>query len=123
MTVYRGDAYPAGVPRGRVRRRGGEQPRLPGQAQAERVAPAGGAGRPGPGVPGVDRRLVPAGPVRQRPGRLPVRHRHVPRADRGGRVPASAGAQDRGPVGRDRQGPHLAHRPRGVQAAGPAEAE
>ena len=78
--------FPARVPRQPVRRRRGQQRRPSCPRRAGRRARVG-QGRRAEGREFLASRdnCVPPGADGQRAGRLPLGHRHVPRADRGGR--------------------------------------
>ena len=84
VTVYRGGAYPAEVPRQRLRRRRRRTTsihrRLLDARRASTFAPSGPTR--GREFVALDRQLVPPGELRQRPRRHAVRARHVPRGDR-----------------------------------------
>ena len=71
-----------------------------------------------PRVPRLARQLLPPRADGQRARRLPLGHRHVPRADRGGRLPAAADPQAHGRRQRRRSRPDLADRARGARADG-----
>ena len=121
--LSRRSAFLAGIPRQPLRRRAREQPRVPGEAEAEWVAAARRAGRRRPRVPRVHRRLVPPGAIRQCAGWLLVRDRHVPRADRRRRVPRPAGARRPWTRRPGSTRAHLADRPRGLQAVAAPKVE
>ena len=112
VTVYRGDAFPAefqgnlfvgDVSNNVVHR---------ARRRARRRAGDGQECRGGPRIPRLARQLFPPGADGQRAGRLPLGHRHVPRADRGGGLPAAADPQAHGRRQRSRPRPHLARRAR-----------
>ena len=105
---------PGRVPRQPVRRRRGQQPRPSRPARADGLAGDGRERRGRPRVPRLARQRLPPGADGQRAGRLPLGHRHVPRADRGGRLPAAADPQAHGRRQRRRSRPDLADRARRV---------
>ena len=78
-TVYRGDRLPAGAARQRLRRRADRQSRQPHHRQRRRHEAARAEGVRQRGVPGVDRRAVPARLSVVRAGRHDLRRRHVSR--------------------------------------------
>ena len=85
---------------------------------AGRRARDGPERRAGPRVPRLARQRLPPGADGQRPRRLPLGHRHVPRADRGGGLPAAADPQAHGRRQRRRSRPDLADRARGTSSRG-----
>ena len=124
VTLYRGNAFPAeyrqdvfiGVAGNNLvhhRRAGARRRRLPRAPAARRIDR---------GVPGLDRPLVPAGGVRQRPGRRALHRRLVPGDPRFLRRHSRVDQALQGSQPRQRPRPHLSRRARRLQAANAAEA-
>ena len=111
---------PAGVPRRPVRRRGGQQPGLPGEAEAERrrCRSPSGPTRTGSSWRRSDVWFRPVQFANAPDGCLYVLDMYRELIE-GAAFLAPQVLEDRRPVGRHRQGPHLADRARGVQAAAP----
>ena len=86
--IYRGGPAAGRLPRQRLRLRAADEPGASPRARAGRGDVRRPTGRAGPRVPRLDRPGLPPGQPGDRPGRGPLRRRHVPRAGRASPVRA-----------------------------------